>query len=548
MNKSGLYNRVISFIHQIEWKLLVFLILFINLKLGIKICAILVMYLLQFNFRFQLRFRLSRLPLFYVIMIGIAVLNRLLNGNYSAKNENIAFLIGLSFWLLCLLAVHQLKLIVDRTPVQKIHYTIIVFFLINALFSFANILAIMWETGALNPYLYQGKFQKYFIGTGDNIRGVSFDVSTTNAILNCFGVVYFLSRKNYLMSFLCMIVLLMTTSNFTNFMVTGALIYIFLFLSDRSQKSAILMCLFFLILFVIKVSPQNNTYALDYFTRSSQTAKKPDSGQIKDPLAFMEKPDSLLTMEEKKKKIARLYLDSLGRELRARMTQNEKKIFREDLGIMDAKPTIPEPDINGKYYQRKSETTAIQQNLILFQKKEYQDKDFDSNKLISSKKPGKFISFQETYQYLRNDTWKWITGAGMGNFSSKLAFKTSALGITGYYPVKLHYINKAFEENHLPLYLFYFTRDQRFHSITNMPNSVFNQLAGEYGFAGIMAFIIFYLGFFFKRKKLKAFLPYLMILTGAFLMEYWFEQLSIVILFELLMFLEIKESNQIATS
>ncbi|HLA59071.1 MAG TPA: hypothetical protein VK622_09935, partial [Puia sp.] len=215
---------------------------------------------------------------------------------------------------------------------------------------------------------------------------------------------------------------------------------------------------------------------------------------------------------------------------------------------MDVKPTIPEPDINGKYYQRKSETTAVQHNLILFQKKELTEDEFDSNKLISSKKPGKLIAFQETYQYLKSDPRKWITGAGMGNFSSKLAFKTSALGINGRYPLKLQYINKAFEENHLPLYLFYFTKDQRFHSITNMPNSVFNQLAGEYGFLGVISFFIFYLGYFFKRRNLRDSLPYLILLTGAFLMDYWFEQLSIVILFELIMFLKLKEANQIAKS
>ena len=548
MNKSGLYNRFISFTQQIEWKLLVFLILFVNLKLGIKISAIVLLYLFQFNFRFGLKFRLPRIPLFYVIMIGIAILNRLLNGNYSAYNENIAFLIGLSFWLICLLAVHQIKLIVDRSSVQKIHNSIIAFFILNAVFSFGNILAIMWETGSLNPYLYQGMFQKYFIGTGDNIRGISFDVSTTNAILNSFGVVYFLSRKNFLMSFLCMVVLLMTTSNFTNFLVTGVLIYMFLFLSDRSQKSSILMCLFFLILFVIKVSPQNNTYALDYFTRSFRTAKKPDSNLIKDPLAFMIKPDSLLTPVEQKKKIARLYLDSLGRELRLKIAMSDKKNTIEDLAIMDVKPIIPEPDINGKYYQRKSETSAVQHNLILFQKKELADDDFDSNKLISSRKPGKLIAFQETYQYLSSNPRELLTGAGMGNFSSKLAFKTSALGINGRYPLKLQYINKAFEENHLPLYLFYFTKDQRFHSITNMPNSVFNQLAGEYGFLGMIAFFIFYLGFFFKIKNLRNTMPYLVLLMGAFLMDYWFEQLSVVILFELIMFLKLKESNQIAIS
>jgi hypothetical protein len=51
-------------------------------------------------------------------------------------------------------------------------------------------------------------YQKYFIGTGDHIRGITFDTSTTNAVLNAFGIVYFLLRKQMVMALLCMAVLL----------------------------------------------------------------------------------------------------------------------------------------------------------------------------------------------------------------------------------------------------------------------------------------------------------------------------------------------------
>ena len=70
---------VVSFFRKLrmlaDWRLLLFLVLFLNVKMAIKVPAIALIYLLQFNFKFGFSLKNSRLPLFYLLAIGIALLN-----------------------------------------------------------------------------------------------------------------------------------------------------------------------------------------------------------------------------------------------------------------------------------------------------------------------------------------------------------------------------------------------------------------------------------------------------------------------------------------
>ena len=50
---------------EADWKLLVFLLLFMNVKIVVKLLAVLLIYVLQPNLRLGLRLKNSRLPLFY---------------------------------------------------------------------------------------------------------------------------------------------------------------------------------------------------------------------------------------------------------------------------------------------------------------------------------------------------------------------------------------------------------------------------------------------------------------------------------------------------
>ena len=109
----------------------------------------------------------------------------------------------------------------------------------------------------------------------------------------------------------------------------------------------------------------------------------------------------------------------------------------------------------------------------------------------------------------------------------------------------MSYISNDFLNNHLDLYLNYFSQDIELHSLVNSPNSVYDQLIAEYGILGVLAFILLYLAFFTKHlRRLTYGIPLLLILLGSFGVDYWYEQLSIVILFELLMLLNIKETKE----
>ena len=525
-------------LNTIDWKLLLFLILFINVKLAVKIPAIIIIYLLQFNFRFGFGFKNSRLPLFYPAIIGIAFIGLAVNHRFTEPGYLMLFFTGIIFWGICLLAVHQVKLSVENNAVETVHQTILVFFVINAICSFYNIGLIMWEAGTINPYTYQGEYQKYFIGTGDYIRGLSFDISTTNAVLNAFGVIYFLERKKPLMVLVCMAVLLLTGSNFTNITLLVILAFLFIFKSSKDQKSIIVICVMFLVVFMAKISPQNNKYAgatiANIFHPEKPILAATAKAQVVAP-----------TIEETRRKTAEQYLDSLRR------TSNKK----EDAALApiaavpktnNGRVLIAGPDINTPPYQTPTDTTPEQRNLLTFIDAHKTDLPLAAKTDFVPGEPGKVISQLQTIKFLKKNPAKIIAGDGVGNFSSKLSFKATGLGFAGGYPVKYIYISKDFLLNHLDVYLNFFSKRSGFHSLTNSPYSVYDQLLGEYGLLGVVSFALFYIWFFAGHyKKLTYGIPLIILMLAVFSIDYWFEQLSVVIFFELMLFLNIKETTRI---
>ncbi|GAC1311640.1 MAG: hypothetical protein NVSMB24_31580 [Mucilaginibacter sp.] len=527
-------------ISYVDWKLLMFLMLFLNVKLAVKIPAIIIIYLLRFNFRFGFSFKNSRLPLFYFLIIGVGFLGFTINHNDFGYNYLVVFLTGIGFWLLCILAVHQVKLAVEQNDTQVIHNTILVFFVLNAIFSFYNIAQIIWETGAFNPYRYQGQYQKYFIGTGDYIRGITFDTSTTNAVLNAFGVTYFLTRKKTLMVLTCMAVLLLTGSNFINIILLCILAFLFVFNSSNDQKSLIVVCLMFLVVFMVKVSPQSNKYVVETFKHivRSRPADEVPVANIRASVP--------LDIEEARQKIAKHYLDSLGATIALRKKTNVP--VNPALTNLPATQTgrvfITKPDINTPPYQTRTDTDAQQRRLISFINAHKADLHISGEEKFTPGLPGKVISLSQTALFLKQHPAKIALGDGVGNFSSKLAFRATGLGFAGGYPLNRVYINKDFLANHLDIYLIFFSGRVGLHSLINSPNSVYNQLLAEYGLLGLLAFAICYVGFFARHiKKLTYGIPLLIMIMAVFFIDYWFEQLSILVFFELMLLLNIKETT-----
>lgn len=540
MNIKALVLNLKRLNNYIDWHLLLLLLLFLNVKLAVKIPAIILIYLLRFNFRFGFNSKNPRLPLFYPLIIIIALIDLAINKNYST-NYTLVFLSGVAFWGLCILAAHQVKLSVERNETEVINRTIVIFFVINAIISLLNLVYIVWQTGAINPYTYQGEYQKYFISTGDYVRGLTFDTSTTNAVLNAFGVIYFLTKKNAVMLLICMAVLLLTGSNFTNIILLFILTFIFIFNSTKDQKSLLVICLIFLVVFMGKISPQNNDYLVNTF-KIVLYQKDFKSPWPTNPVLVTLRPDSTLNPEEKKQKIAMLYLDSIHKIVHK---NDIVKARVNPLFIMvSGKIQLPKPDINSAPYQNLGTTPPEQRQLAEFVNTHRADLPISGQPARFIAIPGKVTGLLQTFNFYRQHPRKIITGTGMGNFSSKLAFRATGLKFTGGYPAKYVYINPVFLANHLDIYLNFFSKQASMHSLTNSPFSVYDQLLAEYGLLGLVVLFVFYLGFFAKHyRELTYGLPLLVFVLALFFIDYWFEQLSVMVMFELMLFLNIKENR-----
>ena len=538
LNLMGLKNKV-------DWKLLLFLILFLDVKLGVKILAIILIYLLRFDFHFGFKLKNSRLPLFYLLIALIAIAGAIINKTYALPNYALVLSGGIGFWLLCILAVHQVKLAVERNEPAVIHDTILLFFLINGVISLLNLGLIVLETHAFNPYTYQGQYQKYFMNTGDYIKGVTFDTSTTNAILNAFGVIYFLIRNNFLMVLFCMVILLLTVSNFTNLALIFILLLLFVFKSSKNQKSLITVCLIVFVIFMAKISPQNNSYLKGgrYLFHHQLINASPIV--IPSPvLRITERPDRSLGPEEKREKTAMLYIDSIYRIHEQTGLKNKPSYLTNAVLISDAgRIKVPKDDINSASFQSLKNTPPEQHPLLNFIQIHHAALPVSGHS-VHLYLPGKALGLLQTINFFKHHPGKLIAGDGLGNFSSKLAFRVTGLGINGGYLSKYSYINPDFLVNHLDLYLYFFSKNAEFHSFTNSPFSVYDQLIAEYGLLGIAAFFICYIRFFAQHWKVITYgLPLLVLTMGMLFIDYWFEKLSILIFFELFLFLDIKESS-----
>ncbi len=536
---KGCSDHLRDMVKGIDWKLLILLLLLLNVKMVVKVIAVIVLYFLRPDFKFGFTIKNPRLPLFYIIVILIASFNLIIRGLFTNLNYDLVFVTGISFWILSILAIHQVKLSIEKNDPSVIHRTLLVFFTVNIIFSIAMYALIVWETRSFNPFEYQGEFQKYFISTGDYIKGITFDTSTTNAVISTFGVFYFLSRKNIIYCLLCMLVLLLTGSNVTNILFCVALIYTFIFQSTKDQKSILVICGMMLVIFLAKVSPENKNYLSDTY---DNYFKKDTTAVLKKLSADLSQTNTVVTEETIKQKIARGYLDSVNN-----LKQNNNKIIGNInpafVSQTTGKPQIPEPNINKPPFQHKYITTQMQARLLQYINENRSDLPLSTSD-TSLKHPGKMVAFEQSSHFLMQNSRKLLTGDGIGNFSSKLAFRSTAMDLNGGYPEKVAYISNDFKHNHFDLYLYYFSKTDNIHSLANMPNSVYDQLLTEYGLLGLVSFFIFYIWFFTKHYQYLTYgIPILLIMMGVFLIDYWFEQLSVVIVFEVLLLLNIKETK-----
>lgn len=502
--------------------LLVFLVLVLNVSLAFKLLAVVFIYALRPNFKFD--FRRGRLPLFYLMMIFLWLIELPFNF-YRGTNYLLLAALVLCYWGASLLILHQLKLAIEKRGIAAVERTLSCFFILNAIVSFWNLFKIMVETGSLNPYTFNGDNYKYSASTGDYIHGIMGDLSTANMIINAFALFYYLYRGRYLMSVLCLLIATYTTSNLGNIILFMAFLCIVLFDPSRLHKGIVLCYLAFLILFIAKVSPSNLNY-LDYKIQKLQHRER---RLLQPHFTDNTEKDRLINAYVRKYNVAIVNKEKTKQEVRKLIVEKEKK---ELVQLIEEgnHPVI--------------EFTAKQKELLDFYRQLYGDTTNALDHAYYSRHPGKVISLEETFGFLKENPKHLILGAGPGNFSSKLAFKASNVNISGKYIKRFAYIAPEFRDHHLKLSLNYYLQPSTEHSIINFPNSVLNQLLGEYGVIGLLLFLVFYAGFYLRRIRQLSFGRLLLPLLLLFMLtDYWLESFTIVIVFELMMFIDLSRNR-----
>jgi hypothetical protein len=484
-----------NFLHftlrNINLPLLVFLVLFLNVKFIFKLLAIVFIILYSRNLKLGISWKKSRLPLFYLIIIGIELIKYILFTRNFTLNYSLVFCLGILQWSVSLLALHYIKLFVENEDSGKVHNTVKAFFTINFLVSIFFLLILLIHPSWLSFWGHGSDLTFSHPSAGDAILGISFDASTVNAAINVLGLIYFLYKREVLFSFLCAFVIITCTSNIIFVLTLGTLALMTLTVKSKQLRIRCAVTMFAMLVVYIPYSPKNRIYVRDRLVQLYVVNKN------KQPL------------------------DTTNFHLRSQYS------YLDTFTIKRHEKDLENPTL---FYEIIQDPVT---GYIYIPDEFYQTK------------PGKLASFIQTFFYLKHNFKHLLLGSGIGNFSSKLAFRASGVKVLGGYPQKFLYTSPDFRNNHFFTFRYYYEASASEHSVMNYPFSFYNQILGEYGLIGALVFAIFYLGYFLARYRRLSYGRYLLIaLMGLLLFDYWFESFTLVIIFELLVLLNIKEKQE----
>lgn len=504
---------------NIDWMFLLFLAGVTNVKLYIKIATV-SLYLLYIIFK---KYRLPKpasIQLFYFIMPVIGLAGALLHQSFSDKAYAMAYAFGTISWLTAGVISYLLYIAVVNIPPARIHKVIKTFFVINSLVSLAELGKMIIDSGNLIPYWDWGKDMYYGGATGDHIYGLTGNISVINATICALGSLYFIFTKEMKWALLCLITSMLCTSNLTLIFLLFTLLLITFFVKDKKIKLySLYACITCTIIYPV-LTYDNVTYLNTVYTEDIKYKEYSESelALIRNNTAkiWKDEPVYEVTASTFRPKNTNYYKTNLNDSFYTTSKSDLKYILSYNKLKGDkVNSVIPADDIK---------------NVIL----RWYGINHEKMSLATYHYPIKLYTFQQTLNYLLSDPINFIAGAGTGNFSSKQAIKTTGLGLQGHYPVKDLYVNRDFIEYHLYSLLYVLALPVSEHSIINMPNSIYNQVAGEYGALGILSFLVLYVGFFFKNIKKLRYGVYIALMSFIMLgFEYWFEMVSLTVFFEL---------------
>ncbi len=476
-------NTIKKYQKNIDWLLLIFLVLFTNQAiLSLKIIALIVIYFFRPNFKFGS----NRIPKFFWIIILISFANLFINLDFS-KNYLIAFAVGNLFWVLCFLAYHQFKLSLEKYGTGAVSRTLQLFTLLNFAACLYQLIQIMILTGKLNPY--KGLGFPYGMSTGDHIYGIFMGNAYNNLMVSALLTMFFIFRKNILFTGISTICMLLVFGN------AGIIIFF-----------AVLICILVL---SIRYGRGNEPLLIKNFL--------PGKGNLLfilylffGTVVFY----SLVSPENIKYTFERLMMRNTAMANRMNGNEYEKAKLKQTIYINDSSDWAWKKDLTRRYVEHFK---------------------------------GKKLSIVETNDYLLHSMKSFLIGAGTTNFSSLTAQRMSGLDSSRIFTQVLpFYCSPLYGANHRLIHIMRLSDKPEYLSQTNnWPNSVYNQILGEYGIIGGLIFILFYFGYYFKGRRYWSYGLWITLLIIAFsFFDYMFEPLCVMIFYELLMEVDIMANKE----
>lgn len=518
--------QIVNNKHKIDWMLLLFLIGATYVKLYIKV-PVIVLYLAYVLYKRYKFHKPESIHWFYAFMPIAGLLGAYLHHSFSDKDYPMAFGMGVLYWLLGGMISYLLYISVKSVPKPVIHKTVKSFFALNALYSGVQLVGMIISSGHLVPYWYWGPDSYYGGATGDHLLGITGNISVTNAMITALGSLYFIFSRDLKWAVLCIITSMLCTSNLTLLVLLVVLLGVILLVKSKQIRKYTIYT-FIVALIVYPILTLDNIKYME--TIYSEDIKYKE--YTEDELATLEKITGKKWKEYPQEEIS-------AKTFKSKNT-NYYKVPLSDKFTMSYKSDLPYMVVQNTLKQDKKDASIPKEEIKKFIKSSYEN-EHQYMPLSTFHYPIKLYTYLQTLDYLLSDKKNLFAGAGIGNFSSKQAIKTTGLGMQGKYPVNDIYVNKAFLEYHMYSLFYVLGLSVSEHSIINMPNSIYNQIAGEYGLLGIIIFLTMYLGYFWrKRDKLKSSGHFLILLMLVFLgFDYWFEMLSLTVIFELFMFINI---------
>lgn len=420
------------------------------------------------------KFDRKAIPLFYLLIIITEILKfAFFNPSYSVPHAA-QFAVGMVYWISALALCWLIYYHVKESGNVKGSLQVIA--VLNFAFSLWQIVHICFIEGVWNPY-NTGHRHPYGVSSGDLINGLFHGVHLTNAFVSLMLCFYFMYHKQVVFLLLCLGSLLLTGNNYATLVLGLGSFIMFFTAPDKGRRMQILMAFVITVGFYFLITPLNAEYMIEKVAHVSATL--PNSSKVQ---------------------------------------QEEEASSKSDFVEVAIADTLNPYDTQESAVVRVRAGSDSAYNFV--------------------SQSGKARSYFMTRKLLFSSPGHFLFGTGMGGFSSKLAFNSSGvMEGSSLGKVLPRYETAEFKKNHKSLYVFLKHQHIMFHSESNRPFSVYNQLLGEYGFVGFIFFLVFYLWFFIRRMNWRTYaLPVLISLLFVFNIDYLFEGLSVVLFFETLMF------------